>query len=154
MEVDHKTRPTFHQLVPELEALLNDGHKKYYDSMNEMFKNKSIDENIILRREPFQKDLKPKSGVQPSTLSTPPVVPNNTDSNTGYLQPVLNNNYNNNNNNNVKPVQTGYLMPQLTAPNNLNQTGYLQPVMNQLPPAKPLINTDGYLLPSTTNKVS
>ena len=148
LEVDHKTRPTFHQLVPELEALLNDGHKKYYDSINEMFKNKSIDENIILRREPVQKDLKPKSGVQPSTQSTPPVVPKTSD-NTGYLQPVLNNN-----NNNFKPAQTGYLMPQLTAPNNLNQTGYLQPVMNQLPPAKPLINSDGYLLPSTTNKVS
>ena len=41
LEVDHKTRPTFHQLVPELEALLNDGHKKYYDSINEMFKNKA-----------------------------------------------------------------------------------------------------------------
>lgn len=143
-KIDHKIRPTFKELVPQIEALLTDNHKKYYALLTKNFQDQFTEMNKTFRRDPnLQRDStkisqQPQSptmitnqpsvsvSTMPSYIKTPLPLNTNNNSDARYLQPQ---------NTAVKinqPAQPGYLEPTnkpiIKNIPQIGQSGYLEPV--------------------------
>ena len=146
--IDHKSRPTFAQLTPQIQELLNDSHKQIYDVLNERFMKQCNDlkKERIQRKEISSQAPRESTQAPPYILPSKPVNPNQpqTSSNDqpaatdGYLQPVNNNspinNSSNTNKNKKQPQQSGYLEPEnpfRKPQSSSNQPSYLEPVNNR-----------------------
>lgn len=165
-EIDHKTRPSFQQLAPQLEALLDDEHKKYYHLIANKF-GQLIESNRIFRRDPPARDSKSTASSgdnRPKTSSinqkkTEPTSPTIAPASKSYITIIPED----------KPASSendGYLEPHFhsqkpkPSPAKPDQSGYLEPISKfkmgtadtNIAPAA--TNNGDYLLKSSSKKVS
>ncbi len=102
---------------------------KYYDSLNEKFKRKFIEETRVFRRENIIRDSKNTNSIQKNnnqniqSVTSPNyiTIEPNTETDIDYLEPKI-----------PKFSQSGYLEPQINnkiknSTNNNYQTEYLKP---------------------------
>ena len=146
--IDHKSRPTFAQLTPKIQELLNDSHKQIYDVLNDRFMRQcnEIKKERIQRNEINSQAPRDSAQAPPYILPSKHVNPNQpqTSSNDqpasadGYLQPVnnspINNSSNTNKNKKLTKQSTGYLEPEnpfRKPQSSSNQPSYLEPVNNR-----------------------
>lgn len=159
-EMDHKTRPSFQHLVPQLEALLDDEHKKYYHLLADRFKSQFIESNRIFRRDPPARDSKSTASSgdnsRPKTSSI-----TNKPTKAELTSPTAAN---------LPASEKSYItiIPEDKSAVNEND-GYLQPRLQPQPPQQPVskfkliannnnrtpvTNNDDYLIPTSSKKVS
>lgn len=160
--MDHKTRPSFQHLVPQLEALLDDEHKKYYLLLADRFKSQFIESNRIFRRDPPARDSK-STASSGDNNSRPKTSSTNKPTKTELTSPALVAN--------LQPSsEKSYITIIPEEKSAVNESdGYLQPRLQPQQPQQPVTkfeliannnneapvtNNDDYLIPTSSKKVS